>query len=181
MFVFEGIDRSGKTTLIQKVKERLEKTGHEVVVFKFPNRTTEIGKLLDRFLRGELNFQPEVAHLLFSANRWEAESQIRTALKTKKVLIDRYSHSGIAYSMLNLEWCINTELGLPQPSKVFYLDISVETAMARSGFGEEKFEEKKYLERVQERYNKFDRKSWIVLDENLQANCDKVVEVIMTL
>lgn len=40
-----GVDRCGKTTQTQKLVESLAAKGHSVELWRFPDRTTEIGKV----------------------------------------------------------------------------------------------------------------------------------------
>ena len=98
LIVFEGCDRVGKTTQIQKLADSLCKD-HPVKMFKFPDRSTTIGKLIDEFLQKKKTLDDHVVHLLFSANRWECIEEIKKQVEAgTTVLVDRYVYSGIAYS-----------------------------------------------------------------------------------
>ncbi|PHH76763.1 hypothetical protein CDD82_3856 [Ophiocordyceps australis] len=70
--VLEGLDRSGKTTQAKKLEERMVASGMRVVAMQFPDRTTVIGKMIDDYLKSNVEMEDHVIHLLFSANRWEA-------------------------------------------------------------------------------------------------------------
>ena len=72
-FVFEGLDRSGKSTQSKLLAKHLEETG-SVKWMCFPNRDTATGTLIDLYLRKQIELPDETVHLLFSANRWEASS-----------------------------------------------------------------------------------------------------------
>ena len=96
-------------------------------------------------------------HLLFSANRWEAASQIRSAIEEGvTVVIDRYYYSGIVYSAakdkadLSLKWARDPEIGLPRPDICLFLDVAPEAAAQRGGFGGEKYETSAIQKRVRE-------------------------------
>ena len=81
LVVFEGLDRVGKSTCVQGVYEHLLSQNKKVAVYKFPNRETEIGKLLDRQIRGSVEIEGHALHLLFSANRWETASEIEQKIE----------------------------------------------------------------------------------------------------
>lgn len=73
--VVEGLDRAGKTTQVERLRSRLSsspKLSQAVKVAKFPDRTTPTGKVLDAYLKSSAELDDRAAHLLFSANRWEA-------------------------------------------------------------------------------------------------------------
>ena len=121
------------------------------------DRTTPIGKSIDAYLKGEIQQEDHVIHLLFSANRWEAAGSIRNAIaEGTTVVIDRYYYSGIVYSAakgnpsLSLEWSRYPEIGLPLPDLCVFLDISPEAAGRRGGFGNEKYETSAMQKRVRE-------------------------------
>ena len=97
--VFEGCDRSGKTTQVIKLVERLNKSGQAAVMRRFPDRTTSIGSVINSYLGCKKELEDHVVHLLFSANRWEVERDIvDTLLAGTHVFIDRYAYSGVAFS-----------------------------------------------------------------------------------
>jgi dTMP kinase len=71
----------------------------------------------------------------------------------KIVLCDRYAFSGIAFSAakgLPLPWCRAPDIGLPQPDLVLFLDISIEAARERGGYGEERYEKEELQKRVKD-------------------------------
>ena len=75
--VFEGCDRSGKSTACKKLVEYLNDRKIEnanAKLMRFPDRTTEVGSAIDAYLKGQKELDDHVIHLLFSANRWEKVS-----------------------------------------------------------------------------------------------------------
>lgn len=69
--------------------------------------------------------------------------------------MDRYCYSGAAFTMakglegLNAEWCKSIERGkLPEPDQTYFMDIPIDVAQKRSGFGEERYEKKEFQEKV---------------------------------
>ena len=151
--VFEGLDRSGKTTQSKRLVENLRKEGHTVSHINFPNRETTIGKMINSYLTNGSELKDEVVHLLFSANRWECSGpQIEEELaKGNHVVCDRYAFSGVAFTSakgLDFDWCKNPDVGLPAPDKVFYLDIDPEDAKKRAEFGNERYEKLDFQKKV---------------------------------
>ena len=61
-------------------------------------------------------------------------------------MIDRYYYSGIVYTAakskpnLGPQWCKAPDVGLPRPDLVIFLDLDIETAKSRGGFGDERYE-----------------------------------------
>lgn len=103
--------------------------------------------MINSYLQGTSDQSDQAIHLLFSANRWEAVSNILVDLRSGcTVVVDRYSFSGAVYTtakdkpQLSMEWCWNPEIGLPQPDLVLFLDISTEDAAKRGGYGDERYE-----------------------------------------
>lgn len=161
--VLEGADRSGKTTQTSRLFELLRKEERKVERMKFPERKTEIGWLLDKFLKnGEPyhNICPtsraRAVHLLFSANRWEFAEKIRWCIRHGvTVVCDRYSFSGIAYTAaqgVDIAWCRASEAGLPAPDVTIFLDVDPETTARRRGFGAERYESEPFQQKVYAAY-----------------------------
>ncbi|XP_058521229.1 thymidylate kinase isoform X3 [Ochotona princeps] len=71
LIVLEGMDRSGKTTQSRRLVAALRTAGHRAELLRFPERSTEIGKLLSSYLEKKSDMEDHSVHLLFSANRWE--------------------------------------------------------------------------------------------------------------
>lgn len=66
------------------------------------------------------------------------------------LVVDRYAYSGVAFTAakgapgLDRAWCQAPDVGLPAPDAVFFLDLSVEAAAARGGYGEERYEKAEF-------------------------------------
>ena len=69
--VFEGADRAGKSTQCQMLVEHLQAAGVAAELWRFPDRTTAIGKMINSYLTSQADIDDAAVHLLFSANRWE--------------------------------------------------------------------------------------------------------------
>lgn len=157
--VIEGLDKSGKTTQARLLCKNLRDRGHIVELLSFPDRSTPIGGLLDRYLKKELELDARAAHLLFSANRWESVQHIKSLLGFGcTVVLDRYSFSGIAYSMLSgkceWDWCQATEQGLPEPDVIYFLDVDVDSLRQRGTEGDERFERSDLQKNVRDNFFK---------------------------
>ena len=71
LVVFEGLDRSGKTSQCGRLLSCLEGLGHSVELWRFPDRTTSVGQMISAYLTNKSQLDDHTIHLLFSANRWE--------------------------------------------------------------------------------------------------------------
>lgn len=136
--VFEGLDRSGKSTHSRLLAEHLE--GEAPVRWMcFPDRSTPIGSLLDLYLRKQASLSFSAVHLLFSANRWEQAASIAEDLSSgTHVICDRYAFSGAAYSVANgldLGFCKASDRGLPTPDLVCFMRVGAEEAARREDYG----------------------------------------------
>lgn len=168
LIVFEGLDRSGKSTQSKKLKEALERDGQLVELWQFPDRSTSLGKLIDNYLKKELEFDARSIHLIFSANRWENVSRLINLLESgSTVITDRYAFSGVAYSAANglpLEWCKQPDVGLPRPDCVIFLQLSPEAGAKRGGFGEERYEKIQFQNKVFEQFMQIKDENWKIIN-----------------
>ena len=95
-FLFEGVDRSGKTTQVDLLFRHFESLDQKAQKFRFPLRSTLVGKTIDGYLKSEIEVEDHAIHLLFSANRWEMAAEIEKTLKSGvHIIMDRYVYSGI--------------------------------------------------------------------------------------
>ncbi|TYZ59445.1 hypothetical protein PybrP1_012784 [[Pythium] brassicae (nom. inval.)] len=151
--LFEGVDRCGKTTQSRLLREALAHGGREAQLMHFPDRSTAIGQSINAYLTTSTAMDDRAIHLLFAANRWEAAARIEALLASGvHVVVDRYAYSGAAFSGakpgMALEWCWQPEVGLPKPDAVVFLDIPVAKAAARADFGQERYENAPFQEKV---------------------------------
>uniref|UniRef100_A0A6M2DHB5 Thymidylate kinase n=1 Tax=Xenopsylla cheopis TaxID=163159 RepID=A0A6M2DHB5_XENCH len=171
LIVFEGCDRSGKTTQCKKLVEYLMSKNISSKYINFPDRGTHIGKLINSYLSSEQDLDDHVIHLLFTANRWEANKKMLNLLKQGTTLIvDRYSYSGTAFSSakgLNLKWCQSPEVGLPKPDLVILLTMTKEAIAKRSGYGDERYETPELQQKVMQYFQELkesDTAKWLEID-----------------
>lgn len=166
--VLEGCDRSGKSTQCNRLATTLIQNDEPSVVLRFPDRSTVTGQLLDQYLKGKVHLDPEVAHLMFSANRWECQPKIQTLLNNGvHVIADRYSDSGIAYSMATgceRSWCEGTETLLIKPYMTIILDVDPAVASSRGGYGDEIYENTDFQTKVWNNLKSLHKPEWIVVD-----------------
>lgn len=101
MFItLEGMDGSGKTTVVQKLKQDLEKQGYDVVLTREPGGLDICEKIRNIILdKNESNMEPWTEALLFIAARKEhLEKLIKPELEKGKIVIsDRFLDSTTAY------------------------------------------------------------------------------------
>lgn len=131
-------------------------------------------------------------HLLFSANRWEALPSLLASLDAGVTLIlDRYIYSGIAFSIakgaIGYEYARAPDVGLPRPDAVVFLDLPVDVAGGRDGFGGERYERTELQERVRGCFEEVRSREggglgggwWTVVDasKGIDEVAEKVAEV----
>lgn len=155
--VIEGLDRSGKTTQVKKLCDRLYSEGNNVKTLRFPDRTSPIGQMIDSYLQSKTEMDDHAIHLLFSANRWEKAKWIKEQIAHGYTIIcDRYVYSGMIYSAakknpgLNIAWARQCDEGLPRPDLVVFLDLGTGEQERRGGYGDEKYEKREMQEKVRE-------------------------------
>jgi len=99
MFVtFEGLDGSGKSTQVKRLRAALEGDGREVVTAREPGQT-ELGEKIRDLVLHDAGMTPWAEALLYAASRAEVvEEIVRPALERgADVLLDRYLDSSIVY------------------------------------------------------------------------------------
>ncbi|KAI8389479.1 thymidylate kinase-like protein [Blakeslea trispora] len=166
--VVEGCDRSGKTTQCDILVNKLNRQGIDTELVKFPDRTTQTGKMIDSYLQQKSDLDDHAIHLLFSSNRWEAMKDLKDKLNQGKTLVvDRYAFSGVAFSSakgLDLDWCKHPDVGLLRPDLVLFLDLNIDEAEKRGGFGEERYEKRDLQIKVREQFFKLKDDDWKLIE-----------------
>ena len=139
---FEGIDGSGKSTLISAIKEKLLSKGireERIVVTKEPGGT-EFAELLREVLARKVEREP-LAELfaLLSARHDHTKKKIIPALREGKIVIcDRYLDSTFAYQVFGkgLEYYLVTHLNKIaslklKPDLTILIDVDPKIALDR--------------------------------------------------
>jgi len=149
-----------------KQNEKQKKTPRQIKaeMWRFPDRTTEIGTMIDAYLGRSKELDDAAVHLLFSANRWEKRARLLRELHEGTTLVcDRYAFSGVAFTAaknrpgLGFDWCRAPDEGLPAPDAVLYLDLDPAEAEKRGGFGAERYESPEMLRTVWEAFGEISR------------------------
>lgn len=100
------------------------------------------------------------------------------------LILDRYAHSGVAYSAakgLDSEWCKAPDSGLPRPDLLIFLDLPVESASAREGYGEERYEKNEFQIKVRNCFQSLVDDSWTFAEgtgtiEQVSARIQDVID-----
>jgi dTMP kinase len=137
--VIEGLDGSGKSTQVARLRDELVRRGESVEYLHFPRFDAPVyGELIARFLRGGLGpveaVDPYLVALLFAGDRAGAAPMIRQWLAEGKwVVTDRYVYSNVAYQCAKStepqalrDWILELEFGLndiPKPDVSIFLDV----------------------------------------------------------
>ncbi|KAM6063369.1 thymidylate kinase isoform 2-T2 [Chlamydotis macqueenii] len=68
------------------------------------------------------------------------------------LVVDRYAFSGVAFTSAKenfcLDWCKQPDVGLPKPDLILFLQLSPEEAAERGNFGNERYENSSFQEKV---------------------------------
>ncbi len=158
---FEGIDGSGKSSVLARVAELLRAEGIRVWVTKEPSGGW-LGRLVKESHRDAS--YPEVEALLFVADRAEHQKEIDDHLRAgEHVLCDRYTDSTRAYQRVILaprlpgaaRWLEGLHPPfVRRPDLTLLLDVRPEIGLARIAGRptREKFEQRGFLRKVRAAY-----------------------------
>ena len=174
MFItFEGIDGSGKTTLIEKIVDKIET---KKFVTKEPTKDME-------------SKDPLALAFLFMADRVEHTEKIKKRIEEGEiVLCDRYCDSTYAYQGVLISEKYNLGIDktveylkkahdpfILKPDATVLVDVSAKIGVERKSDGDEKF-----LEKVRSVYLKLANDGFIVLDGRRAQEelADEVLKVL---
>lgn len=163
LFVFEGIDGSGKSTQVDVLASLLADRGYLVLKTYEPTRSEWGMKIRSIAEEGRAGVAPDEELLLFIEDRKQhVEKTILPALREGRIaLCDRYYYSSIAYQgALGLDPASIRQMNedhfrFPVPDRVFMMEIPIETAIGRitrnrPGGANEGYEKREYLQRVKD-------------------------------
>ena len=139
--VFEGLDGSGKSSLMKRLETHLKNLGQSLIMTREPGGTIVGDEIREIILKKQA--EPPSARtelLLYQASRAQhVDLVIRPALAQNKwVLCDRFSASSIAFqgggrgiSLDQVEWLNNFATNLLKPHLTVLLDLSVDESKKR--------------------------------------------------
>ena len=149
----EGIEGSGKTTQINKIRDYYSHQGRVVTILREPGGTNFGESIRDVILKSKEAVTPIAEALLFASSRAQLIIQeiIPRLNNNEVVILDRYIHSSIAYQGFGRALKPETILSLHQysplnliPNFTFYLKISIDTSIERQ---DKRGNEKDYFEK----------------------------------
>lgn len=161
--VIEGLDGSGKSTQVEMLRTHLEHSEVEYRYLHFPRLEEGVyGKLIARFLRGEMGandqVDPYLVALIFAGDRKDARTLMEQWMEQDYlVIVDRYVYSNIAFQCAKLndfqeqkklaDWIMELEFRehmLPVPDMNIFLDVPFDFTKERLT-GHRSGEDRQYL------------------------------------
>lgn len=149
MFVIEGIDGAGKSTICRLLRNQFG------CVHMSQPENSWVGEAARKALREDV--PPMCDLFLHMAAHANQQSRIEKELETGDVLMDRYYHSRAVYQSVNTNLSPSEieELHIGwsvEPSVTVILDIDAETAIERIGNNGDKFEKRDFLQKARSIY-----------------------------
>ncbi len=181
----EGIDGAGKSVQAKLLTEALKKSGKDVVALSYPDKNSDYGKMLHSFLGSDKNLLPDEQFFLYLLDMIKDREKIEKTVESGVfVVLDRYFLSTLAYQSsegfdFDRAKAIVNLSGLRNPDAVFYIDVPLDTAMARKSEqkggekGVDRFERNKVLlDNVRRKYEYMLSKrlfcrTWVRVDGSL--------------
>lgn len=157
--VLEGLDGAGTTTQLDLLCKLLQEKGRKVLR-TFEPTDGEIGALIRRIQRGEVQVTSEALALLYASDRhnhlYGREGILSFIDKGGLVLSDRYFYSSIAYQSSFVDGAYVRRINdYPHPGILIFIDTPVEECMRRINLRsgrKEIFEKEEILKKVRNNY-----------------------------
>lgn len=142
--VIDGIDGSGKTTQIERVRLALEAKWKSVKLYNFPQYGKSSAYFVEKYLNWEYgdNLDPKLSSLFYALDRFDGKQVLEADIKNfDYILSDRYVSANMIHQWWKIqdaqkradffEWINNLEhdiCSIPTPDKVLFLHVSPETS-----------------------------------------------------
>lgn len=150
LIVFEGIDGSGKSSQYKLLCQRCKENGIEFENIVFPRYSEPSSALIRMYLDGAFGENPADVNAYAASTFYAVDRYASYVTDWGKyyqdggiILSDRYTTSNAVHQGCKLtdeqlpdffDWLYDLEynrMGLPKPDLVLYLDVDVETSLAR--------------------------------------------------
>lgn len=146
----EGIDASGKTSLVALLDREFQAMGTQPLLIKEP-ADNAAGRLLRELSKTE-PLDPMAAALLSSAARHLAKESVQNARAMNRLVVaDRYYLSGLAYHAADgiaLGTYASLNHGIPRPDLYLWLEVSDEVSLQRKPMRLDRWETPAFTKRV---------------------------------
>lgn len=167
--VLEGIDKAGKTTQAERLKQYFINQGDSAIISSEPTEGV-IGQLIRKAMQNQVFmmkdkaiFDQQMAYLFAADRHYHLYNEVDGVYKLTQqdyfhVIATRYYFSSLAYNSNN-QGEFNFVYGLnqrfPNPDVVIYLDIPVDIALSRleNVVYKEVYETKEKLQQVKKNYD----------------------------
>lgn len=146
LIVIEGVDGSGKETQSERLNKALDSRGKRVMRIAYPRYDRDSSAMVRHYLAGDFGTDPDavspyIASTFYAADRYASyKEELEPFLASGGIVIaDRYTTSNMVHQAGKihdkkerrafLDWLTDYEfdlLGLPEPNRVFFLDIPPE-------------------------------------------------------
>ena len=157
LIVLEGIDGSGKSAQYRRLCAKMERDGMDYHHIVFPRYDKDSSALIRMYLGGQFGSRPQdvnayTASTFFAVDRFASyrEDWGKIYHEGGLILSDRYTTSNAVHQGSKMPedelpdffaWLYDLEynkMGLPVPDLVIYLDVDIETSLARMKHRQEK-------------------------------------------
>lgn len=185
LITFEGIDGSGKTTILNKIKNNNIIKSLDPVYTSEPSKLFYTYNILKSFFYSKNNDPIEELFLFMANHAKHINNIIKPHIQKRDIIFcDRYIDSRCAYQGATLNGVIPNPINFIssihniwsiKPNLTFFIDINVETSIKRCNMRikNTKFENKKFLDLVNINFKKIiesDPKRFIILDGKQSIN-----------
>lgn len=161
---FEGIDGSGKSSIIKMIDLKLREKNIPIYLTREPT-DSPFGSLIHQFMIGRLNTDHRAIAAMFVADRVDHLTNNINGMKRiidngVTVISDRYYFSSYAYHSvyIDMDWVINANkicFDILKPDLNIFIDTSPEICIKRleqERFIKEKYEDIEHLKKVRNNY-----------------------------
>ncbi|MFW9923471.1 MAG: dTMP kinase [Candidatus Thorarchaeota archaeon] len=187
LIAIEGIDGTGKTSIVKSLIESLTKDGYQVTSFKEPTNETDAGKQIRRsYTEKRAPIEVELQWFI-EDRRWNVENNILPSLeKGYIVLLDRYFFSTACYqgARRGANWKKILEINranFPEPDLTVIIDLEPKISIQRivkDRNSSNTFEGLQYLKKVRKIFLKIATKDKI--GNYLLVNGAKPLQEVIT-
>lgn len=186
----DGVDATGKTTLVENLINHYTKQGLKITYTHFPRYNTPIGKVIKQVLDKKLTMHPSSFQMLCSADRleWSTNEYLKLKEEYDIVIVDRYTTSALVYGMLDgldEEEILFNDRRIVKPDINIILFTSIDTLIKRlekrnisTTLYEKQDIMKKALEKYLELYRFYPSVTYINAEQSIEKVKDSAIKII---